>query len=168
MTVDQLTRTIGAMIAPGVMITSCLIFFNGLISRYEAISFRLRTMHRERLDMMDAATRMLDDGEAASIKGRHLRRIEQMEQQLPGLLGRHRGVRDAVTALSVALIFLVLSMFLIAGALIVRLQALNFPALGAFLLGTAAFLVSAVINFWELRRSQHEVSCEVEDGLRME
>ena len=163
----MLTRTIGAMIAPVVMVTSCLIFLNGLFTRYESISFRMRAMHRERLDMMDAAAGMLDDGGAGSIKSRQLRRIEQMERQLPGLLRRHRGVRDAVTAVSVALIALVSSMFLIAGAQIAQLPALDLPALGAFLLGTAAFLVSVVINTRELFRSQREVAYEVEDGLRM-
>jgi Flp pilus assembly pilin Flp len=166
-TVEALTRTIGAMIAPVVMITSCLIFLNGLWTRYEAISARMRAMHRERLDMMDGMELAVDRAAADPVRSRQLRRIQEMEHQLPGLLRRHRGVRDAVTAVSFALIALVMSMFLIAGAEIVHLTQLNMPALDVFLLGTAAFLLGVVINTFELWRSQREVAYEVQDGLRM-
>ena len=166
-TVEVLLRWISAMIAPVVMITSCLIFINGLFTRYEAISFRMRAMHRERLDLMDAIAQMADSGGAGSVRSRHRRRIEQIEHQLPGLLRRHRGIRDAVTAVSLALIALVTSMFLIAGAQIARLTTFDLPALGVFLIGLAAFLVGVAINTYELWTSQREIAYEIKDGLRM-
>ena len=51
MTIDTIIRTISLILAPTVMITSCMLFLNGLFARYEHITARMRAMHRERLDL---------------------------------------------------------------------------------------------------------------------
>ena len=52
MTIDTIVRTISLILAPVVMISSCAIFLNGLITRYESTSVRMRAMHRERLELL--------------------------------------------------------------------------------------------------------------------
>ena len=37
------------------MITSCSIFMNGLFTRYETVTARMRSLYRERLDLLDRA-----------------------------------------------------------------------------------------------------------------
>jgi hypothetical protein len=160
-TVDSLARVIGAILSPVVMITSCSIFLNGLFTRYESVSARMRALHRERLDLLDEI-RPRGRDEATS---RQRRRVEEIERQVPGLLRRHRQIRNAVVAVAVALIVLVGSMFLIAAA-----ETTNWPvaaglALLAFLLGTACFLVAVAIAAFELWHSQREVEYEIQDGL---
>ena len=159
MTVASLARIIGVILAPVVMITSCSIFMNGLFTRYESISSRMRSMHRERLDLLDQARTAGD----ASAHDR--RRIDEIERQLPGLLRRHRLIRNAVMAVVAALIVLVGGMFLIAAAEVTNWAAIAGVALLAFLLGTALFLAGVAIAAFELWHSQREVEYEIEDGL---
>jgi hypothetical protein len=158
-TVASLARVIGAILAPVVMITSCSIFMNGLFTRYESVSARMRSLHRERLDLLDQAH---PAGGAAT---RERRRIASIERQLPGMLRRHRLIRNSVVAMSAAIIVLVCGMFLIAGAEVSNWTAVTGLALLAFLLGTALFLASVGIATVELWRSQREVEYEIQDGL---
>jgi hypothetical protein len=163
LTVDSLTRVIGAILAPVVMVTSCSIFMNGLFTRYESVGARMRSLHRERLDLLDE-TRQLA---AATATSHQRRRIDEIEHQLPGLLRRHRLIRNAVMAVSLALIVLVGGMFLIAAAEITGSATAALLALLAFLLGTAAFLAGVAIAAFELWHSQREVEYEIQDGLKI-
>lgn len=63
MMVDSMVRTIGTILAPVVIVTSCSIFMNGLFTRYESVSARMRSVHRERLDLLDQTA-------AAPVRGR--------------------------------------------------------------------------------------------------
>jgi hypothetical protein len=165
-TVDSLVRTIGAIVAPVVMITSCSIFLNGLFARYESISARMRSLHRERLDLMDAVGRPPDGGPAATERREH-RRIREVERQLPGLLLRHRLLRDAVMAVVAAMLALVTAMLLIGAAEVAHSVLVTILALLLFVAGTAAFLAGVATAARELWRSEREIAYEIEDGLRM-
>jgi small-conductance mechanosensitive channel len=159
MTIDELTRIIGAILAPAVMVTSCSIFTSALFNRYESMSARMRALHRERLDLLERA------GQAGGASGQERRRIEEIERQLPGLLGRHRLVRNAILAVAVALLALVVGMLLIAAAALSHWLVVAGLALTAFLVGMAAFMAGAAISAAELWNSQREVAYEIEDGL---
>jgi hypothetical protein len=161
LTVGSLARVIGAILAPVVMVTSCSIFMNGLFTRYESVSARMRSLHRERLDLLDE---LRPHGVAAATSHQR-RRIEEIERQLPGLLRRHRLIRNAVMAVAVALLVLVGGMFLIAAAETTGSAAVAILALLAFLLGTAWFLAGVAIAAFELWHSQREVEYEIQDGL---
>ncbi len=163
MTVDQLVRTISGILAPAVMVTCCAIFLNGLFGRYEAISARMRAMHRERLDLLDALRPVEPD--EAQIQSREVRRTREIERQLPDLLQRHRLLRDAVLMVTLALLIFVVTMILIAVAVVTRVPAVTTTTLASFLAGTAAFLVGAAITAFELSRSHREVAYEIRDGL---
>jgi hypothetical protein len=160
-TAASLARIIGVILAPVVMITSCSIFMNGLFTRYESVSARMRSLHRERLDLIDQTR----PGGAGAATSHQRRRIDEIERQLPGLLRRHRLIRNAVMAVSTSLLILVGSMFLIAAAETTGWVVVAGLALLAFLLGTAAFLAGVAIAAFELWHSQREVEYEILDGL---
>jgi hypothetical protein len=160
-TVASLSGVIGAILAPVVMITSCSIFMNGLFTRYESVSARMRALHRERLDLLDEVRPRGSD--AATTRQR--RRIDEIERQLPGLLRRHRLIRNSVLAVATALLVLVGAMFLIAAAETTGSAVVAGLALLAFLLGTASFLLAVAIAAFELWHSQREVEYEIQDGL---
>jgi hypothetical protein len=165
MTIETIIRTISLILAPVVMITGCAIILNGLISRYEAISVRMRAMHRERLELLEAfGNRASSAVHTVSFVSQ---RVREIETQLPNLLRRHKLIRNAVLAVEVAILILVLSMFIIALAAMTNSIPTAAIALLAFLTGTSALLVGAVITTLELYRSQREVSYEIQHGLSL-
>ncbi len=64
MTTEMIVRTISLILAPVVMITSCVLLLNGLLTRYEVISARMRAMHRERLDLLQVMDSKTSSGES--------------------------------------------------------------------------------------------------------
>lgn len=133
------------------MVTASGIVLNGLLSRYTAVSDRLRALAQERLALL----RTEPD------RYKHERRLE-IDQQLPELLRRHRLLRDAALAIYVGITVFVASMFAIAIASATRSSDLAAVALGSFLAGTAGLLVGSVLAAREVRTSDRAVRFEVE------
>ena len=92
MTIEMIIRTISLILAPVVMITSCALFLNGLLARYEFISNRMRTMHRERLELLET----LGDsaGSDKPTPGFIKQRVSEIEIELPNILRRHKLIRE--------------------------------------------------------------------------
>ena len=164
MNIEIIVRTISLILAPTVMVTSCALFLNGLITRYEHISSRMRAMHRERLDLLRAT-----DASQSTTMIAHLnmQRILELEQQLPYMLRRHKLVRNAVLAVSVAISIFVSSMFIIAAAALVDSSLNAVLALFAFQFGTGALMLGVGITTVEFVRSQREVTYEIQHGLSL-
>jgi hypothetical protein len=81
MTIEMIIRTISLILAPVVMITSCVLLLNGLLTHYEVISARMRTMHRERLELLQAIG--YKTGDAEPTPGFSTQRVQEIETQLP-------------------------------------------------------------------------------------
>jgi len=165
MSIEMIIRTISLILAPVVMITSCVLLLNGLLTRYEVISTRMRAMHRERLELLQAIGYKNGDGEPTL--GFSTQRVQEIETQLPPLLYRHKLIRNAILAVNVAILIFVFSMFIIALAVITNAPPTAGIALLAFLIGTGALLVCIVITTLELYRSQREVAYEIRHGLSL-
>ena len=165
MPIDAIVRTISFILAPVVMITSCILFLNGLLTRYEAVSVRLRSMHRERLELLQDLGNRTSDGKPHA--GFDMQRIAEIEEQLPRILHRHKLIRNAVLSINTAILIFVSSMLIIALAALTTSTLTANVALCAFLLGTGALLAGVIVTTLELYRSQHEVAYEVLDGLKL-
>ncbi len=165
MTIDAIIRIISLILAPAVMITSCAILLNGSITRYESVNVRMRTMHRERLELLQGLGKITNSGVPPGEF--NTRRIHEIEVQLPLLLQRHKLIRNAVLAENSAILIFVTSMFIIALAVLANSTLIANIALLAFLIGTGALLVGVIISTLELHRSQREVAYEIQDGLRL-
>jgi Protein of unknown function (DUF2721) len=148
-----------------VMITSCAILLNGLLTRYESVSVRMRVMHRERLELLHG----LENANSSVVpsSGFSTLRIHEIEVQLPHLLRRHKLIHNAVLAENAAILLFVTSMFIIAVAVLTNTTPTATIALLAFLIGTGALLVGVIIATLELSRSQREVAYEIQDGLKL-
>ena len=165
MTIDAIIRTISLILAPVVMITSCAILLNGVLTRYESVSARMRGMHLERLELLQGLGNTTSSVVPAF--GFSIRRIHEIEVQLPQLLQRHKMIHNAVLALNAAIVLFVISMFIIALAVLTNSAPIAIIALLTFLIGTGVLLVGVIITTLELSRSQREVAYEIQDGLKL-
>jgi uncharacterized protein DUF2721 len=165
MTIDAIIRTISLILAPVVMITSCAILLNGILTRYESVSARMRAMHRERLELLKGLGHTTSSG--MPTVGFSTQRIHEIEVQLPQLLRRHKLIHNAVLAENASIVLFVISMFIIALAVLTTSTLIATAALLIFLIGTGALLVGVIITTLELSRSQREVAYEIQDGLKL-
>ncbi len=164
MNIDATIRTINLIVAPAVMVTSCTLFLNGLLQRYHAISSIMRTMHRERLDLLRTI------GKSAafeSIDGITRERIREIERQLPSMLLRHNLIRNAVLFVNIAIVVFVLSMFIIAAANITNSSWMVIVALFCFLAGMGVLLTGVLTTTTEAYRSHRELTYEIQHGLSL-
>jgi Protein of unknown function (DUF2721) len=165
MTIDSIIRTISLILAPAVMISSCAIFLNGIITRYESVSARMRAMHHERLELLHQLEQTKGSGVSTDNFSTH--RIHEIEVQLPRLLYRHKLLRNAVLTENTAIACFVTSMVCIALAALTNASLIATASLVIFLIGTATLLGGVVITTLELSRSQREVAYEIQDGLKL-
>jgi len=165
MTIDAIVRTISLILAPVVMITSCAILLNGILTRYESVSARMRAMHRERLELLEGLGHTTNSG--MPTVNFSTRRIHEIEVQLPKLLQRHKLIHNAVLAENASIVLFVISMFVIALAVLTSSSLSATVALLIFLIGTGALLIGVIITTLELSRSQREVAYEIQDGLKL-
>ena len=160
MDIEMVTRTIGAIVAPVVMVTACSLVLNGLLARYAAINDRMRAMGRERFEVVGTL-------HVATPDSFTLERLLEIDTQIPDLLGRHRMMRDAVVAVYSALFLFVGSMVIIAAAALLRSSPLATAALVVFLAGTAVLLSGVLVAIVEVRGSDRAIHYEMERVLRV-
>jgi hypothetical protein len=160
MNVDTLARTIQFILAPVVMISSCAVLLNGMLARYASVNERLRTMDRERFDLLvrNAALRGAAVTLEAALVGE---RLDEIDSQLPILLRRHQMLRDGLLALYGATMAFVVAMFAIATVVIANAESVDYGALILFLVGNALLLLSISLIVVEVRVSHRAVRYEV-------
>ena len=157
MSVEMIGQTIQIILAPVVMVTTCSIMLGGLLTHYAEINTRLRAMARERLDLLRNMNLKVENPDRYAAE-----RLQEIDTQLPDLLHRHRLIRNSVLCLYSAITIFVVSMFVIAGAVVTGTAWLSTGALAAFLLGTALVLLGAIVTAIEVRSSHRAVRFEVE------
>ena len=150
------------ILAPVVMITACGLLLNSLGSRYAALTNRLRAMSREHFELLqkpDRSERSFDYTQE---------RILQIESQLPDLLRHHQALHHSLLRIYVAIALFLASMFLLAGAAIVRWQLLETIALVIFLTGVGFLFFSILFVALDFRHSHQVAENEVRRicGLR--
>jgi hypothetical protein len=155
---ETVTRTIQLILAPVVMVSACAIFVSGLLSHYEAINGRMRTMARERLEILRGRA----DGDRFVSE-----RLAELDTQLPQLLQRHALVHHSLLATYFAILILVASMCAIAFSALTAAEWLVALILAMFVAGILAVLLSVVLIALEVRTSQRAVAFEVQRVLRL-
>src|SRR5258708_9185573 len=115
MSVETVARTIQLILAPVVMVSACAILLGRLQTRYGAINDRLRTIARERLELLQSdrsstRERLADE------------RLTQLDTQIPLLLAHHKLAHHAVLTVYCAVVVFVLDMFVIALGAVVNLD----------------------------------------------
>ena len=158
MSAETVTRTIQLILAPVVMVSACAIFVGGLLAHYEAINLRMRTMTRERLDLLRNFT-IADHFNSE--------RLVELDVQLPQLLRRHALVHHALLSAYTGMLILVASMCAIALSAVTATDWLVTVVLAMFVAGILAMLASVIWIAMEVRISQQTVAYEVHSVLQL-
>lgn len=152
MTIEAVTRTIGLIIAPVVMITACGLILNGLLTRYASIDDRLRLLNQERLNLLEldlSQNRFKAD------------RLHELDHILPDLLRHHHLVHDVLVLVYLAILVFMLDMLVIALAISTPINWLSQFVVIVFLSGIGILFWGMVLIAHELRTSHHSIQFEV-------
>src|SRR5258708_29926436 len=146
------------------MITSCTLLVRRLLRHYAELNDRMRALARERLELLHGPNGSLGLA-AIAHDAFKMERLGEIDGQLPGLLHRHGLVHRSVLAIYLAILIFVLSMLVIAVAVVPNAQGsvtMAVGALGRFLFGTVALLTGVLLISIEIRTSNATVRFEVE------
>ena len=159
MNADLVSRAIQLILAPVVLVSSAAIVLNGLLTHYGAVNDRLRSMNRERFDLVRTLATSADPlGEE---------RLKEIDYQVPELLDRHRLIHHAVVAMYLAMLLFILSMFAIAVALVGNTLALALVVLALLLVGTAVLLAGILLTVREVGASRQAITFEVKRVMEL-
>jgi hypothetical protein len=158
MSADEIAHIIQSILAPVVMVTACAIMVGGMMSHYQAVNDRLRTMTRERLDLLR------EPHDADPIRQE---RLSEIDHQAPELVHRHRLIRDAIMATYSAMFVFVACMLAISLAVVNGSIMAALSVLVLFLLGLVAMLAGLVISAFEIRVSHRALDYEVQRVLNL-
>jgi hypothetical protein len=125
------------------MVTACALLVGGMLNQYNQINDRLRAHARERLGLL----RTKEDGLARvdELGGVFTReRLQELDQQLPHMLGRYHLIRNAVLAMYCAVLVFLTTMLAIGAAYELRSSGWATGALVLFVVGMATMLVGLV------------------------
>ena len=152
MTIEAVTKTIGLILAPVVMITACGLILNGLLARYASIGDRLRLVNQERLNLLEldlSQNRFKAD------------RLHELDRILPDLLRHHHLVHDVLVLVYLAILVFMLDMLVIALAISTLISWLSQFVVIVFLIGIGILFWGMVLIAHELRTSHRSIQFEV-------
>jgi hypothetical protein len=166
MNIQGIVNVISLILSPVVMVSCCVLFLNGQLQRYDALANRIRSMNQERLTIL----REIDNDIPSALDGingfRKLR-MQEIEIQLPHLLRRHQMIHRAALTIGIAILICILSMFLIAIAVLLKSSTIAIIALSTFLTATATILLGGSMIMFELYLSHLALRYEVMHELSL-
>jgi len=134
---------IADMLAPVVLISAGAIFVNGLLGADTASSKRLHELNTERLSNLAGPNgEKLTEDQVPDITRA---RLELIDHQVPLVMARIRGIRNACVLVYIAEGLLVLSVILIAAAIPGRSLALAYTALALVVCGVIIQFAAIVL-----------------------
>ncbi|GCE02930.1 DUF2721 domain-containing protein [Dictyobacter aurantiacus] len=169
---NNIQNVISLILAPVVMISSCTLFMNGLLQRYDSLSARLRALHIEHMELLrslqqEHAANQCDPRETGSLCNLSKERLVELESEMPHLLKRHRLQWNAILAAEISIGLLVFSMFEIGFHVISHMPWVEPAALFTLLMGALVFLTCIMITAVEFATSPKAVTFEVKHGLEL-
>lgn len=166
MNIQGIVNIISLILAPTVMVSCCILFLNGQLQRYDAIANRIRTMNQERFCILREVNNDMSSA-LESINGFRKLRVHEIETQLPHLLKRHLMIHRAALTIGLAILICILSMFLIAIAVLLKSPVIAIIALCTFLTATASLLLGGAMIMSELYLSHLALRYEVMNELSL-
>lgn len=155
-TITQAIQAIQAILAPAVMISACGLLLLGMQNKYGRIIDRMRSLARERADLVARRGNPVVDT-----------RIAWIDHQMPDMFLRNRRQHNAIFLLYCAVISFVFDTFSIALGLFAQNWATTTLALAIFLLGMFLVLMSMIQAALEIRISTRAVSFEASEALKL-
>ena len=166
MDVQGIVSIISLILAPVVMVSCCVLFLNGQLQRYDALGNRIRSLNQERLTILREIDNDVPNA-LDSINGFRKLRVQEIETQLPHLLKRHLILRRAALTMGLAILICILSMFLIAMAVLLQSPTMAIIALCTFLTATATILLGGSMIIFDLYLSNLALKYEVMHELSL-
>ena len=166
MTIDVIIRTIQLMLAPVVMVTACSSYINMLAYDYQFIVSSIRSMSREHLDLLQAATNNETVVSVSTLDAVSRERLHEIENELPSLLQQHGFRRNALLCINLAILIFIASMFLIAVAEFTNIPPGAFIALLTFLTGVGMVFIGVLQVIRDNSRSHRDVIYEAMRSLK--
>jgi hypothetical protein len=165
MTIDAIIRTIQLMLAPVVMVTACTSYINMLSFDYQSIVSSIRSMSREHLNLLQAASSSEMGVSVSTLDAVSKERLHEIENELPTLLQRHGFIRNALLCINIAILIFIVCMFLIAVAEFTNIPLGAFIALLTFLAGVGIVFIGVVQVIHDNSRSHRDVIYEAMRSL---
>jgi hypothetical protein len=166
MTIDAIIRTIQLMLAPVVMVTACTSYINMLSFDYQFIVSNIRSISREHLDLLQAASSNATGVSVSTLDAVSKERLHEIENELPSLLQRHGFIRNALLCINIAILIFIASMFFIAVAEFTNIPPGAFIALLTFLVGIGMVFIGVVQIIRDHSRSHGDVIYEAMRSLK--
>jgi hypothetical protein len=163
-TIEITASTISVIVAPVVILSCSVLFLNGLLQRYQSLGIAVRTLNRERLDLLRVGGKNTIKEQADTVLAE---RLHTIEMQLPSMLGRHNLIHMAVLTVDGANLVFVASTFVFAIANVTGSLFISLVALFGFLLGMCLMLAGVVIMTIEASQSKRELTYEIQQSLSM-
>lgn len=158
MNAANVVQTIQLVIAPSVMISSCFMCQNVTLGRFLRISDRLRSLVRERIDVLEN----YDSSDRAYIDALHL-----IDQELIQLSDRYYSLQKAIICLYVAIIFFLFTMLAIGLSMQFQPTIFSYLAIVLFLLGSLTLLIAVFMAMSEVSVSHRAVRAEVKWAMSL-
>jgi hypothetical protein len=152
------TDAIADMLAPVILISAGWLFSNGLLAADTASSKRLHELNSERLSLLGGPRgEKLTENQAPDI---NKARLKLIDHQVPLIMARIRGIRDACVLVYVAIGLLVLSIIAIAAAIPDRSMPLAYTALALVVCAVIIQFAAIVLATRVMIRSADTVTYE--------
>ncbi len=152
MSAEVVAQTIQLVIAPAVMISGCTMIQNGILTRYGNIGTRLRSLNRERAELLtinDVPAQMFNEA------------IHLIDRQLVSLSHRHQLIQKASLILYGAIALFLFSTLVIFLSKIFSFGEFSAIALLLFLLGNTSLLIGVILASLEIHLSHQAIRAEV-------
>lgn len=151
MNVEIVVQTIQLVIAPTVMITSCMLIQGAILGRYTNIGNQLRTLARNRGELL------IEELPEAILNGA----LPVVDREISLLTHRHLLIQNTVLVFYGAIACFLLSMLAIGAAKGLNSTPVALTALALFLIGTVTLLAGVMVASSEIRISHQAVRLEV-------
>ena len=151
MSATEVAQTIQLIIAPGVLVTACVLVLNSILGRYASIGHLMRSLAHERLDLLRSKEEDIF----------LIERLQEIDRQLPLLIQRHKLLQNTAFFVYTAISILIVSMLAIALSVAFNASGIATLALFLFLLGTATLLAGVCLTTQEIRLSHIAICYEV-------
>lgn len=147
--ITEVTRIIGGVLTPAIMISCCGLLLLSLQNKYGRIIDRIRQFNTEKRTLL--AKEVMTDVDKT--------RLESIKKQLEILVRRGRYQKNATLSLCISVIFFVITSISI--ALSFKISAITALAILTFGLGMLLVLVGAIFAAMEIRISYKTTLLEI-------
>ena len=153
------------MLAPAVLMTGTAILAGAIQTQYANIGDRIRSLSTDKLSRLTDSNGGLLSRDELGIAA--MVRVDQIDEQLPLLRGRHRALHYAVQLVYASMSLLVTGMILIAIDIGVPAPAVGPAAVTVVLLAVVALLAALALPLLSVRKSVNVMADEVDRTLEL-